>query len=61
MVQKSLIFVSLLIWQCQTGKPALPFKLNEGPKCAMAKYHGENIKFFTLTSACLCVNVCFSH
>ena len=32
---KSLICVSLLIWQCQTSKPALPFKLNEGPQCAL--------------------------
>ena len=38
MAQKNLIFVSSLIWQCQTGKPALPFKLNEGPQCALVLY-----------------------
>ena len=35
MAQKSFNFVSMLIWQCKTGKPALPFKLNEGPQCAL--------------------------
>ena len=32
---KSPNFVSLLIWQCQADKPALPFKFNEGLQYAM--------------------------
>ena len=33
--KNSLIFVSLSIRRCQTGKPALPYKLNESLKCAL--------------------------
>ena len=40
---KKSYFASLLIWQCQTSKPALRVLWNVGPQCAMGTHSEDSM------------------
>ena len=57
-------FVSLSIWRCQTGKPAVPFQLNEGSQCALVNQskhqsdHFFEIKYLVLIICDQVITLC---